>query len=45
MRYFEDFQPEAAAKAEPKKEGMPRLDWAGLLRSSPVVDPSSGPAL
>jgi hypothetical protein len=24
--------PEAAAKAEAKKERMPRLSWAGLLR-------------
>ena len=30
--------PEAAAKAEAKKEHMPRLDWAGLLRRTFVLD-------
>ncbi|WP_395856086.1 hypothetical protein [Cystobacter fuscus] len=30
--------PEAAAKAEAKKERMPRLDWAGLLRRTFVLD-------
>src|SRR5688500_4095948 len=31
-------RPEAAAKAEPKKERTPRLDWAGLLRKSLALD-------
>ncbi|WP_395844964.1 transposase [Archangium violaceum] len=30
--------PEAAAKAEPKKERTPRLSWAGLLRRMFVLD-------
>jgi hypothetical protein len=30
--------PETAAKAEPKKERTPRLDWAGLLRRTFVLD-------
>jgi hypothetical protein len=30
--------PEAAAKAETKKERTPRLDWAGLLRKSFALD-------
>jgi hypothetical protein len=30
--------PEAAARAEPKKERTPRLDWAGLLRRSFALD-------
>ena len=29
--------PEAAAKAEAKKERMPRLSWAGLLRRTFVL--------
>ncbi len=30
--------PEAAAKAEPKKERTQRLDWAGLLRRTFALD-------
>jgi hypothetical protein len=30
--------PEAAAKAETKKERTPRLEWAGLLRKSFALD-------
>jgi len=30
--------PEAVAKAEAKKERMPRLDWAGLLRRTFAFD-------
>ena len=30
--------PLAAAKAEPKKERTPRLDWAGLLRRTFALD-------
>jgi hypothetical protein len=30
--------PEAAAKAEAKKERMPRFSWAGLLRRTFVLD-------
>jgi hypothetical protein len=30
--------PEAAAKAETKRERTPRLEWAGLLRKSFALD-------